>query len=93
MLENYIIQCVNTTDYHSQCMCMDKIYLFFSENTAIAISTYNMVAYTQKRAADSQEVRNCLAILLTVSSITFSLSCVCLDDGLSTTEGVGPDDS
>ena len=30
--------------------------VLISENTAIAISTYNMVAYTQKRAADSQEV-------------------------------------
>ena len=29
---------------------------FLSDNTAIAISTYNMIAYTQKRAADSQEV-------------------------------------
>ena len=38
---------------------IDILYLSLSlssENTAIAISTYNMVAYTQKRAADSQEV-------------------------------------
>ena len=52
----------------------------FSESTAIAISTYNMVAYTQKRAADSQEVSpaainpSLLHVHLCPSSLSLSLS-------------------
>ena len=79
---------------------------FFSESTAIAISTYNMVAYTQKRAADSQEVSQqsfiaafTLVFIFSLSfslslppSLSLSLSLLFSDDGLSPAKGVGVDD-
>ena len=57
-------------------------------NTAIAISTYNMVSYTQKRAWDSQQVMWVWHLGFKVRHVFL----VCTDDGFLAREGVGTND-
>ena len=61
-------------------------------NTAVAISTYAMVAYTQKRAWDSQQVGTLTVCDSRVARVCVCV-CVCVDDELPTTARVGTHDT
>lgn len=79
------------TKFHCSILCNCACFLSDAANTNVAISTYSMVSYTQKRAWDSQQVisSSCyLCMPLSLNSIHVAVLFMVSNPGIGLTMAV-----